>query len=175
MLHSFTWQQFLVAALILSSIWYLVVWFAYCKGNLKNIFPTKQKDAAPPEPLKHYWDNEDEFEELNDEDNLLGKSKQPEGVSNLAMSEFGFAPRIEDKSKEDQIGIVPDILEELKRIFNILAKEDGNKSDFFSLLELVKAKYPTVGSSPGVVHINKYIQDHAPFHLTAEELESLWD
>lgn len=173
MLHSFTWQQFLVAALILSSIWYLVVWLAYCKGSLKNIFPAKKGETNLPEPLKHYWDNDDEFEDLSDEDDLLGKSKLPEGVSNLAMSEFGFAPRVTEK--EDQLGLVPDVLEELKRIFNILANEDGNKSDFFSLLELVKAKYPQTGSSPGLVNINRYIQDHAPFHLTAEELENLWD
>jgi len=171
MLHSFTWQQFLVAALILSSIWYLVVWFAYCKGNLKSIFPSKE--TKQPEPLKHYWDNEDEFEDLKDEDNLLGQSKLPEGVSNLAMSEFGFAPRIE--SKDEQLGLVPDVIEELRRIFNILAKEDGNKSDFFSLLALVKAKYPKIGSSPSALHINKFIQENAPFLLTTEELENLWD
>ena len=173
MLHSFTWQQFLVAALILSSIWYLVVWFVYCKGTLKNIFPPKQKEANPPEPLKHYWDNDDEFEDISDDDNLLGQSKLPEGVSNLAMSEFGFAPRIAEK--ENQLGLVPDVLEELKRIFNILEKEDGNKLDFFSLLQLVKGKYPNLGASTGSGHISRYIQDHAPFHLTAEELENLWD
>jgi len=173
MLHAFTWQQFLVAALALSCIWYLVVVIAFYKGNFKSLFKWRQRKLEEPEPLKHYWDKDEEFEDLSDEDDLLGESKLPEGVSNLAMSEFGFAPRIAEK--EDQLGLVPDVIEELKRVFNIIAKEDGNKTDFFSLLQLVKSKYPKIASSPGVVHINKYIQDHAPFHLTKEEFDDLWD
>lgn len=171
MLQSFTWQQFLVAALVLSFIWYAIVLLACYRRERKG--SPGEKKPGPPEPLQHYWNNEQEFEELSEEEDLLGKSKLPEGVSNTSMGSFGFVQSENDK--EEKLGLVPDVIEELKRIFNILAKEDGNKGDFFSLLQLVKVKYPKIGSSPWVTEINQFIQEHAPFHLTKEELENLWD
>ena len=173
MLQSFTWQQFLVAALVLSLIWYGGVLLACYRSSSKRGGFAKRKDPNTLEPLQHYWDNEQDFEELPQEGDLLGKSKLPDGVSNVSMGGFGFVQS--ENEKEEKLGLVPDVVEELKRIFNILAKEDGNKSDFFSLLQLVKVKYSRIGSSPWVTDLNKYIQDNAPFHLTKEELENLWD
>jgi hypothetical protein len=172
MLQSFTWQQFLVAALVLSFIWYLVVLLSCYKGNLKRR-TDKGQSRVNPEPLQHYWNNEQEFEELTDEESLLGKSKLPEGVSNASMGSFSFVQ--DEKKNEEKLGLVPDVIEELKSIFYILAKEDGKKSDFFSLLQLVKGKYPKINSSPWVKEINQYVQEHAPFHLSKDELDNLWD
>ncbi|HEY0054909.1 MAG TPA: hypothetical protein VGB63_06095 [Pedobacter sp.] len=172
MLQSFTWQQFLVAALVLSFIWYAVVLLVCYKRGRKGF--SQEKKQSTPEPLQHYWNSKQEFEELSEEeDDLLGKSKLPEGVSNMGMGSFGFVKS--EIGKEEKLGLVPDVIEELRRIFNILAKEDGNKGDFFSLLQLVKVKYSKIGSSPWVMEINQFIQEHAPFHLTNEELENLWD
>ena len=173
MLQSFTWQQFLVAALVLSFIWYGGVLLACYRGGFKRKLWGRGNNSNTPEPLQHYWNNEQEFEEHTEDEDLLGKSKLPEGVSNVSMGSFGFVQS--EIEKEEKLGLVPDVIEELKRIFNILATEDGNKGDFFSLLQLVKVKYPKIGSGPWVNDLNKYIQEHAPFHLTSEELENLWD
>jgi hypothetical protein len=172
MLQSFTWQQFLVAALVLSSIWYLAVLLTCYRRKLKDLLAGKRQALKAPEALRHYWDNEQEFQEINEEEGLLGKSKLPEGVANVEMGSFGFIKS--ENGKEKQLGLVPDVIEELKSIFNILAKEDGSKADFFSLLQLVKVKYTQIGSSPSIGSINQYIRENAPFHLTTEELENLW-
>ena len=89
------------------------------------------------------------------------------------MSQFGFAqPAATDKVT--QLGLVPDVLEELKIIFSILASEDGSKADFFSLFKTVKEKYPKITADPNIDSINIYIREHVPFHLSNEELEDLW-
>lgn len=170
MLQSFTWQHFLVAALVLSSIWYVIILLVFYRDRFRS-WGDKKNSSTTPEPLKHYWDNEEEFDEFPEEGDLLGKSKLPEGISSVSMGDLGFV----QNEKEEQLGLVPDVIEEIKTIFSILAKEDGNKSDFFSLFQLVKAKYSKIGASPLVNDINKYIQENAPFHLSKDELENLWD
>jgi uncharacterized protein YozE (UPF0346 family) len=89
------------------------------------------------------------------------------------MNEFSFAEM--DNDQEEQLGLLPDFLEELKTIFNILEKEDGKKADFISLFGMVKAKYPKATESANLDAINQYIREHAPFLLSNEELDNLWD
>jgi hypothetical protein len=172
MLQHFTWQQFLVAACILSFIWYVVVLFIFYREEAKRLLKGKGGPGKVSEPLPHRWADEDEFEEEPEADNLMGKPVLPEGLENVGAGDFSFASA---SSKEEQIGLIPDVLEELKTIFNILAKEDGTKKDFFSLLELVKAKYGPLGSHPQIRSVNAFIREGVPFHLSNEELEDLWD
>jgi hypothetical protein len=169
MLQQFTWQQFLVAACILSFIWYVVVLFIIYRKEAKRMFKAK----APAEPLPHRWENEEEFEEEPQHEDLVGKPALPEGSENVASGEFSFVGN--DDTKSQSLGLVPDVLEELKSIFNILEKEDGTKQDFFSLLELVKSKYGAIGSHPQIANINDFIRERVPFHLSKQELENLWD
>ena len=171
MLQQFTWQQFLIAALILSLVWYIAIIFVFYRKALGNFLRGKPNGEASIERLAHAW--EKDFEEADSED-LMGKQVTPEGVHTASMSDFSFAPK-EDSGKEQQVGLMADVLQELKSIFNILQNEDGNKADFFSLLKLTKAKYPKIGSNPNIHYVNEYIRDHVPFLLTKEELEDLWD
>ncbi len=187
MLQLFTWQQFLIAALILTLIWYAGVILLIYRKELNDLLSGigKRTSAEQPEPLRHAWDEDFENETPIADENLMGKPVLPEGVSRVSMSMFGFAPKTakpeeqkethEDDDKNTQLGLVPDVLEELKRIIEIMAKRDGNKSDFFSLLKSVKEKYLRIASSPNIGSINAYIREHVPFHLTGEELENLWD
>jgi len=172
---SFTWQQFLVAALILSSIWYLGVLPLLYRKQLKAWLEKGRKNI---EPLRHEWDEELEEEALpgSEEDALIGKSKMPEGMSRLDMNMFGFAPDVEEEdSRELQQGLVPDVIEELKSIFHVLEKEQGNKEDFISLFGLVKAKYAGIRDTPSQRALNEYIRENALFPISDEELANLWN
>lgn len=175
MLQQFTWQQFLVATLVLTFLWYVAVILIFYQKELQAFLSKgKQKGDVP---LPHRWEKgvDELLPETEDEpeDELMGKSKLPEGMSSVGTDSFGFARRADDR--EQQVGLVPDVLQEIKEAFAFLAEEDGTKKDFFNLMEVVRNKYPQVGSNPNIGRINEFIAEYAPFHLSKDELESLWD
>jgi hypothetical protein len=174
MLQQFTWQQFLVASMVLSLIWYAGIILFFYRTEVFGFFSRAGSERSL-EPLPHRWERgvevlENENLPVNE---LMGKSKLPEGMSTVAMGSFGFVQT--DGEREEQIGLVPDVLQEIKEIFGIIEKEDGSKRDFFNLMEMVREKFPQIGSNPNIPRINQFISEHAPFHLSAEELENLWD
>lgn len=175
---SFTWQQFLVAALVLSSLWYLVVLPLLYRKQIGQWLDKKGKKPVV-EPLRWDWDGELEEEpETGADDELIGRSKMPEGMSRLEMGMFGFAPDVQEdveESRELQQSLVPDVIEELKSIFHILEREQGTKEDFFSLFWLVKAKYAAIRDTPSERALNDYIRENALFPLSDEELTNLWN
>jgi hypothetical protein len=173
MLQQFTWQQFLIAALVFTLIWYAGVILLFYRKELNAFLRGKRKNEQVKEPLPHRWE-QDTTQLQGDEsteDDLMGESRMPEGVGRMSMSDFGFS----DEGKEQQIGLVPDVLEEIKEVFSILAREDGSKKDFFGLIKLVKEKYPKITANPNIGYINEFIADHAPFRLSVEELEDMWE
>lgn len=171
MLKHFTWQQFLIAALVLSCIWYLIVALFYHE-KLRGLFARKDNNLQGP--LKHVW--EEEYDELpdDDKDNLLGKPVLPDGMSRISMNMFGFAPDMSGKAIEEQQGLIPDVIEELKSIFHIIEKEQGTKEDFISLFGLVKAKYAPICDTPNQRALNDYIRENALFPISDDELTNLW-
>jgi len=162
-LHFFTWQQFLIAAVIFTVAWYAGLLSLTAKGFKKE---------KKVERLQKDWE-----EELGDED-LIGSNRPPDGISEVEAHTLGFAPKVwdatDDAERERQIGIIPDVLEELKTIFNILENENGTKEDFYSLFDLVKTKYPDIAGSPNVSAINEFIRENALFPISDEELTNLW-
>lgn len=168
MLKTFTWQDFLLAAIVLSLVWYAVIALLfYRKEVLRFLSGKKNKDA---EPLPHGW--QDEVDEL--ETDLIGKSVEDEGVSVLEADDFSFVPREESGSYLDPLGDLADVQQEIKSICRILEKEDGSKEQFFSLFEIIRNKYPKVGASQLLPQINDFIREQAPFYLSDEELDNLW-
>jgi len=179
MLHYFTWQAFLVAALILTLIWYAVVILLFYRKELNDFLSGNRSPAVQPEPLTHAWDEDFEDDPLADEENLIGKPVMPEGMSRLSMSQFGFAPNmketaIQDDDKETQLGLIPDVVEELKSIFHILDTEHGDKEDFISLFGLVSSKYPKIRNTANQQALNDYILENLAFEISNEELDKLW-
>ncbi len=184
MLQHFTWQQFLVAALILTLIWYAGVILLFYQAAITAFLSGKRSPAASPEPLQHVSDDEYETH-VEDEENLMGKSALPDGVTKLSMAQFGFVPTMkapeneqgEDKGGEnngEQLGLVPDLLEELKSIFHILDTENGNKEDFISLFKMVSSKYTKIRNTRNQQALNEYIRENLPFEIADEELDNLW-
>jgi hypothetical protein len=196
MLKHFTWQQFLGAALILSFIWYAIIILSCYRRQIQDYLKDKYKGNSPLEPLRHAWDDEFEDDLLADEDDLMGKSALPEGMTRLSMAQFGFAPPVSETpvkqdvkkrgeendfekkttvdSKERQQSLIPDVLEELKSIFHLLEMEQGTKPDFISLFALVSTKYPRIKGTSNEQALNDYIRENLPFSITDEELDSLW-
>ncbi|RAJ28083.1 hypothetical protein [Pedobacter cryoconitis] len=171
MLQQFSWQHFLVAISLLTLIWYVAVILIFYRKELKSFLKGKPSEEPTDKPLPHYWDDKvDEFPVETDDD-LMGKSKMPEGVSVIDMEELQFS---EPEDKTEKLGLVSDVIEEIKLIFKILGQEDGNKQDFLKLIGEVKNRYPKIASSPSLPQINEFILSNASFHLSPEELEDLW-
>lgn len=175
MLAQFTWQQFLIAALILAIVWYLAVVLLYYRRDISKF---TSKAHKPPEKLQREWDEEleDGFEDDPEEENLMGKPVQPEGVSTVPMEALRFAPKQadEDDERDVQLGLIPDVLEELKSIFSILEKEGGTKEDLISLFALVSSKYPKIKGTPNQQALNEHIRENVLFPISDEELNQLW-
>ncbi len=174
MLQQFTWQELGIATGALVLIWYTAVILVFYRKELSAFLNRVQPGRQTPESLPHRRETGiDRVKDLEEGETLMGRPQLPAGMTRVSTGGFGFAR--DEEAKEQQIGLVPDVLEEVKSIFNILSREDGNKRDFFSLMKLVKEKYPGISSSPSIGRINGFIAEHAPFHLSAEELEGLWD
>lgn len=198
MLHQFTWQQFLAAAMILSLIWYGAVILLFYREQIQELLNGKNKTKQQTEPLAHAWDEDFEEEPADDQDGLIGKSTLPNGMSKVSMNMFGFAPDIsenevkadenknweteedfeneqtDDNGRERQQSIIPDVLEELKSIFHILETGQGTKEDFISLFALVSSKYPNIKGTSNRQALNDYICHNVLFPISNEELDSLW-
>lgn len=176
MLQQFTWQHFLIAASVLTLLWYAAVILIFYRRELLQLFGNGSPEAVnrlkTGEPLPHRWESGVETLDNEDEPELMGKVKLPEGISMVETSGLRFAT---NSTKEEQIGLVPDVLQEIRQVFSALAAQDGNKKDFFRLMQQVSADYPKISSHPNIDSINEFIADHAPFHLSNEELENLWD
>lgn len=170
---SFTWQHFLVAAILLSCLWYFTILPLLYRKQIRVWLDQKDKKKGV-EPLRKTWDEETEPEpELVAENELLGKSKLPAGVERVSMDAFGFAD-VDDGGRELQQGLVPDAIEELKTIFHILETEGGGKADFISLFGLVKSKYADLRGTPSGHALNDFIRENALFPISDEELTHLW-
>ncbi|MBB2143958.1 hypothetical protein GM921_00545 [Pedobacter sp. LMG 31464] len=178
MLQQFSWGAFLLASFVLSFLWYgFVLLVCYRKEMLAFLGNGKLGERLP-----HRWEKGVEIlnkglgdgrahgEELVE--SLMGKSASPAGLSVLAMGQLSFAGS--EDARSEQVGLVADVIQELKLIFATLEKEAGSKLDFFRLLEKVKEDYGKIGAHPNIGSINAFIAEHVPFYLTADELENLW-
>lgn len=171
MTHDFNWQQFLLAAFLLTTIWEAVIILLFFRKDLRNHFTMKRKVRPParrwiPEPIK-------KAPEEDQPEDLMGKPAEEEGVISCGMEDIRFAGRSDDQTTT--LGLIADALEELKGIFLILREKKGTKHDFFSMIGMLKAKYPAIRESRNLAAINKLIREKLPFELTEEEFNHLWD
>jgi len=174
MLHGFSTLQLIVVLLVLALVWYGgVLMFFYLKRK-RGPFGVGNAGKWADQRADRGQQNKgsaDAGEPLAGD--LMGKAKLPEGMSSVGMEDIGFMD-FDGRDVEDQQGLLPDLLEEIKNVFLILAKEDGNKRNFLDLMKAVKENYPGMASHPRIRRINEYIAEHAAFHLSAEELENIW-
>jgi hypothetical protein len=178
MLQHFTWQQFLTAALIFTLIWYLVIFLAVYRREVFDFLRGKQKPKTSPEPLGHEWDTEFEETPLAEE-SLMGRSALPEGVSRVSMDQFSFAPQVEKEQTypfpdEELLGVIPDVLEEIKTAIHTIVTIEGSKADFIDLFKVIAAKYPKLKESRHLAAIDEWISENVPFTFSERELQQRW-
>lgn len=168
MLKAFSWQDFLLAATILSLVWWLGIYLRcfWKKGG--------RAGSGAGSTLPHSWENEVDNLEVG----LMGKPVLEHGVSVVEAEDFSFGgAEMEDagdSAKLEQLGDLADVQQEIREVCRVLAAEDGTKEDFFMLFEMLKGKYPGVASSPSLDALNGFIREQVPFALSEQELEDLW-
>ncbi|MGN7988709.1 hypothetical protein ACTJKC_15275 [Pedobacter sp. 22226] len=177
MLQQFSWTTFFIFYAVLSAVWYLLLGLTvYRKDAMTCLSGGLNKGVTAPDAESGQGADLD----YPAAPEVMGRSRMPEGLEIISMGALNFAAgnagsQHDGNSKSDQLGLVPDVLQELKEIFAVLAKEDGTKQDFFSLAAMISEKYGRIGSSPNIGKINEFIRDHAPFSVSLKELENLWD
>lgn len=171
--------------MVLSLVWYVFVGLFFYRKEISGLFGGDGIGGLTDRPLPHRWGSGvEEVAELEASENpspgskvlgdsLVGKSKLPEGMSVVSASEVSFAGDA-DGDKVMKIGLVADVVQDIKEVFALLAGENGEKKDFLFLMEEISERYPGIGSFPSLGKINAFIREHAPFHISNEELEHVW-
>ncbi|MDN3588124.1 hypothetical protein QWY86_15680 [Pedobacter aquatilis] len=179
MLQQFSWGAFLVASIVLNVVWYVFVGLVFYRPEvsafLGGVFGGSSVDGVSVDDRDSFKDEEWRDGEIEREVDaaLMGVSRMPDGVEVKSSSQVSFSTAMGEE-RYDQIGLVADVVQELKSIFSELEKKAGDKRDFFRLLARVKEDYGPLSGHPSVGALTGFIVEQAPFHLTAEELENLW-
>lgn len=107
-----------------------------------------------------------------DDSGLMGKRKLPEGMELLSASEVGFGD--EGGDKVHKLGMVSDVVQEIREVLALLQEKGGGKKEFLFLLAEVADRYPGIAGFPSLASINAFVLEHAPFELTVAELMEVW-
>lgn len=184
MLQQFSWGAFLIAAALLCFLWYVFVVLVFYRAELNAFLGGDDGGSVPAvnglglgEAKLSGKANIDGEERIGREvdEALMGASRLPEGVEVRRSSEVGFVSSgVDEDGRYDQVGLVADVLQELKLLFLELEKGAGDKPDFFRLLDRVKEEYGPLGGHPSVGALNSFIVERASFHLSADEIDNLW-
>jgi len=172
MLQSYSWSAFFFLMGALSLLWYAwVALTAYRKECLAFFKLSRGEPQSISTPLATVKKTGSGIQKAPDAPpSVMGKSRSTEGLESSMLGELSFA-----SESNDGVGLKSDIIAELKEIFTLLADNDGDKGDFIGLLEALKLRYPPLATHPARPQINSFIKAHAPFLLSLEELENLWD
>ncbi|GGC33416.1 hypothetical protein GCM10011386_26880 [Parapedobacter defluvii] len=169
MLQQFTWQQFLTTAAILSAAWYAAVLFLYFRTEIQGLLSGSRPQRPDTEPSPPVTDDGD--------DSPMGRPAEPEGVESVGPDELSFAPAREPDgaARTRRLGVVSDVMHELKNMVMLLRQENGTKEEFHALFGHIKQTYPTIRESGQLAALTSYLEDYLPFALTEEEKGKLWD
>lgn len=161
MLQAFTWQQFLVAAMIFSLVWLLIAGLVFFR---KQLFGLLSGDKQV-EPLKHAW--ADDFEA----DDLMGKAQEPEGVQVLSQHEFGFTPPLGDEKvtvdADAQQNDLFDLMENIKRLLDA----GLSKRELIEAVSMEVHRFPRLAASPLLDNFYEMVCEKADFELSVADLQ----
>lgn len=177
-MEQFSWQAFWCACLTVNLIWYTAVLLLFYRKELQDFLkkgPIGDRRAAEDPSSKHLRTRQDdEVLESKSERTiqLMGQPKLPQGVEVISSNQVSFSAT--EQGRYEQVGLVADVVQELKEIFSTLEKRAGSKADFFKMIGQVKEDYGSISGHPSIGYINDFIRQTAPFHISYEELENLW-
>jgi hypothetical protein len=172
MLQSYSWSAFLFLVGGLSILWYAGVALTAYRKECLSLFKLSRGEPESISARKsaankpNHWVQKTQ----NTPVSVMGKSRAAQGLESSTLGELSFT-----SENDNGVGLKSDIIAELKEIFKLLADNDGDKGDFLGLLEAMKLRYPPMATHPARTQINSFIKAHAPFLLSLEELENLWD
>src|ERR1700761_382824 len=90
MLHQLTWQQFLVAAAVLTLVWYGVLFMSwYLRGKAGS--ESGNSSAGLPHRWEKGVDQLSNGDGLAEADDLMGRAQEEEGFRKVSMNELRFA------------------------------------------------------------------------------------
>ena len=181
MLQQFSWGHFLIAAIVLNLVWYFFVVLVFYRAEVMAFLGVGDGGAGgvgragQVQSLEKTKDGDYVAIGRDVDAALMGQSRLPEGVEVKGSAEVRFAASasVEDL-RYDQVGLVADVVQELKELFVSLEQKAGDKRDFFVMLARVKEDYGPLGGHPSVGALTGFIVERAPFHLTREEVDNLW-
>lgn len=174
MLQQFSWGDFLVAMALFAVVWYAVLALVCYRSELFGLLGGANGiRAGTPVKVAGLGEKQPARESTGDQASLMGASRLPEGVQVLGSEELMFSGS-GGQGRYDQVGLIADVLQELKTVFSELERKAGDKRDFFSMLARVKEEYGPLLGHPSLAALTGFVQEHAPFHLEPEELERLW-
>jgi hypothetical protein len=183
MLQQFSWGHFLIAMVVLNLVWYVFLGLVFYRtevmaflgrgdgGNSVGVGDGGVPGKAQP-TSKATIDGDERIEREVDVA-LMGTSRLPKGVEVKSSAQVSFAASDGD-GKYDQVGLIADVVQELKELFSELEKRAGDKKDFFRMLLKLKEEYGPLGGHPSLGALTGFIVERASFHLTADEIDNLW-
>jgi hypothetical protein len=172
MLQSYSWSAFFLSSAGLVLIWYLGLAFTvYRKESISFFTSSREGPLLIPNATGESTQKDTDDQQAAKLPQVIGKPRLAAGLLASGSSELGFA----SPHGGADIGLKSDLIAELKEIFTLLADNDGTKSDFIELIAAMKDRYPPIAPHPACAEINAFIKAHAPFLLSLEELENLWD
>ncbi|WP_461791651.1 hypothetical protein [Pedobacter sp.] len=154
--QNFSWQDFLLAAALLSVLWYVLLWLFLFRGRPSVL-------GAPANGGARGADVFDGIEE-----NLLGRPVMAEGEKVVGADDFGFA----GADQLEQLGVVADVQEQLRVTCRELESRLAAKEEFLSVISSVLKCYPVPLSSR--LPLEEFIREHLPFFVTEDEMDGLW-
>ncbi|MDQ8051919.1 MAG: hypothetical protein REI78_02785 [Pedobacter sp.] len=181
MLQQFSWGQFLVASTVLNLVWYVFVVLVFYRkealaflGGGREFQDPSFGGSGKAQPFTQAPDHGRgrEIEEEVDAA-LIGSSRLPDGVEVRSSSQVSFSASEED-ARYDQVGLVADVVQELKLVFSELESSGGSKADFFRKVEVLKDDFGGIGGHPSLGAINGFIRERALFPISDAELDELW-
>ncbi len=182
MLQQFSWGHFLIAMVVLNLVWYVFVGLVFYRAEVLAFLGKSAGDGVPigdgGGPLKVQASGKatkdvDERIEREVDAALMGSSRLPHGVEVKSSGQVSFSASDGD-GRYDRVGLVADVVQELKDIFSELEKRAGDKMDFFRLLGKLKEEYGPLVGHPSVGALTGFIVECASFHLSADEIDNLW-
>lgn len=165
LLFKFIWSHYLLFAALALAVWYGGVLFAFYRGEAKKLYT--QKFPKPADDSPTVLADDEDFD-------LMGAPAEEYGVSTVLAHEVRFMPRRTMISEEEMQGLIPDVLEEIKKVIHTVEAEEGDKTDFISLFKLISVKYPRLSESRHLAAINDWLREHCPYPLDDAELSGLW-
>lgn len=186
MLQQFSWGHFLISAIVLNLVWYFFVGLVFYRAEVMAFLGLGDAGAGgvgagsigrdgKGQGLVKAKDGYDDAIEREVDAALMGRSRLPEGVEVKGSGEVRFAASASGEDlRYDQVGLVADVVQELKALFTVLEQKAGDKRDFFRMLARVKEDYGPLGGHPSVGALTGFIVERAPFHLSPDEVDNLW-